>query len=252
MKYTNQAITIKNVDKKQININIYHLVLDDLSDVSQIVEKEIVDIWDPSIDYSIDEVKKCICKVFSTKTDNQKHGICAEFFMHLFLRDLGYSQKCLFSNLEENSMKKGFDGFYELESDFWIAESKCAITENKHKDKIKEALEDIDCKVNTTTGNDPWKNAIHHLITREKGNISVSLKDKISALSKDYINNVSHSSSEFNLIPCSTMFINNHQSDSEINKEIKNVLSSRKIKNMIVLCINNDVYDEFISYLKGE
>lgn len=252
MEYTTEVIKIKNVNNILIDINLYHFVLDDLSSVSKIVEREIADIWDSSISYSLDEVKKDIYKVISTKSDKQKHGICAEFFMHLFLRDLGYRQKCVFSNLEENSMKKGFDGFYEYSSDFWIAESKCAITENKHKDKIKEALDDIDSKVNTTSGNDPWKNAIHHLMIRDSGKPTDSLLKKVSGLSKDYINNVSHSSSEFNLIPVSTMFINNNQSDLEIKSEIEKVLSSRKIKNMIVLCINNDVYDEFISYLKGE
>jgi len=252
VEYTTEVIKIKNVDNVSIDIKLYHFVLDNLSSICKNVEREIADIWDSSINYSLDEVKKDIYNVISTKSDKQKHGICAEFFMHLFLRDLGYSQKCVFSNLEENSMKKGFDGFYEHSSDFWIAESKCAIIENKHKDKIKEALDDIDSKVNTTSGNNPWKNAIHHLMIRENGKPTDSLLKKVSGLSKDYINSVSHSSSEFNLIPTSTLFINNNQSDSEIKNEIEKVLSSRKIKNIIVLCINNDVYDEFISYLKGE
>ena len=30
------------------------------------------------------------------------------------------------------------------------------------------------------------------------------------------------------------------------------MISNRKIKAMIILCINNNIYDEFIDYLKGE
>lgn len=252
MEYTREVLKIENGDNTFIVINLYHLILNDLSKVREIIESEIIDIWDPSIDYSLSEVKKDIYNVISTKSEKQKHGICAEFFMHLLLRDLGYNQKCIFSNLEENSMKKGFDGFYENTNDFWIAESKCAITKNKHNNKIKEALQDIDEKVKNTSGNDPWKNAIHHLMIRESRKLTDSLQKRILDLSKDYVNNISHDSSEFNLIPSSTLFVKNDQSDSDIKTEIEKVISSRKIKNMIILCIDNDIYDEFISYLKGE
>ena len=252
MKYTTEVIKMKNVDGKLIDINIYHLVLDDLSNIKTVIEEEISDIWDPSTKYSLCCVQKAIYNVISKKTDSQKHGLCAEFFMHLFLRNLGYSQKCLFSNLEENSMKKGFDGFYEFSNEFWIAESKCTIKDNKHKKKIEEALNDIDKKVNTTTGNNPWQNAVHHIAIREQGQPKSSLQTKISELANDYINNISHDSSEFNLIPVSTIFLSSNQSDLELKKDIEKVISSRKIKNMIILCTNNEVYDDFISYLKGE
>lgn len=251
MKYTANNIKVKNVENLLITVNIYHIVLDDLSEIEEIIDKEINDIWDSTIEYSLNEVKKEIYNVISTKTDEQKHGMCAEFFMHLFLRSLGYKQKCLFTNLEENSMKKGFDGFYECSNEFWIAESKCAILENKHRNKIKEALDDIDNKVESTKGNNPWRNAIHHMAVKTEMK-SGTLKSKVASLSKDYSNNIPHKSSEFNLIPVSTLFINNGQEEDEIFEEIKKVLSLREIKNMIVLCINNDIYDEFISYLKGE
>lgn len=252
VEYETEVIKMKNVNNTLIDIYLYHLILDDFSKLREMIEKEIVEICDPSIDYSSNEVKKELSKILSTKSSIQQHGMCAEFFMHLFLRDLGYCQKCVFSNLEENSMKKGFDGFYELSSEFWVAESKCAVTESKHVKKIKEALQDIDNKFSCTSGNNPWKNAIHHLMVSQCGRSNESLHKKISELSKDYSKGFSHSSSEFNLIPTSTMFINNNQSNKEIKSDIEKVLASRTIKKMLVLCINNDVFDEFISYLKGE
>ena len=250
MKYTGNVIKLNVTSKKVLNIELYHLILSDISEVNDLIDKEIKNIWQPKSSYSLGEVKKEIHRLMSSKNDLQKHGICAEFFMHLFLRELGYKQKCVFSNLEENSMKKGFDGVYENLNDFWIAESKCGITEVKHKDKIKEALDDIDDKIFDTSKNNPWKNAFHHILIQNNKKKDPLLK-RVDALSKDYLNGVLHDSSEFNLIPTSTLFVNNNQSDQEIKNEIKKIISNRKIKNMIVLCINNDIYKEFIAYLEG-
>ena len=252
VEYTTEIITIKNVDNIEIDINVFHLVLSDFSTIRDTIENEIVDIWETNIGYTLDVVKRDIYNVITSKSDIQKHGLVAEFFMHLFLRDLGYEQKCVFSNLEENSMKKGFDGFYEFANEFWIAESKSAITEVKHKDKIREAIVDIDYKVRNTEGNNPWKNALHHIMIRQHGRKDDSLSKKVLSLSSDYIKKVNHDSSEFNLIPTSTLFVNNNQSDSEIKKELEEIISGRKIKEMIVLCVNNDMYNEFIDYLNGE
>lgn len=251
MKYTNEIIKLKNTLGEDIDVYIYHLVLNDMSKLKNIIEDEIINIWDPNSGYTLEETKREIYKFISTKNDLQKHGIFAEFFMHLFLIKLGYNQKCLFSNLEDNSMKKGFDGLYVYSNDFWIAESKSSIIEAKHKDKIYEALEDIEKKVSTTNRNNPWKNAIHHIYSINKGNNNEPLSKRILNLSRDYLNKIPHSSSEFNLIPTSTLFINNNQKDSEIKKEIENILKDREIKKMIVLCINNDIFNEFYAYLKG-
>lgn len=244
------VITSKDVSNNDIEINIFHYTLFNFLDVKIFIENEITDIWNPNLGYSLDNIKKDIYNNIKEKTNMQKHGMCAEFFMHLILRDLGYNQKCLFSNLEERSMKKGFDGFYEYNNEFWIAESKCAITNAKHKDKIKEALDSIEEKINNTNGNDPWKNAISHINNRVKIDENQSLIKKVAALSQDYINNISHTSSEFNIIPTSTLFVNN-QTNKEIKEEINDLIFTKKIKEMMILCIDNNVYDEFIKYLSG-
>ena len=58
---------------------------------------------------------------------NKTIGSIAEFFVHLYLRYYGYKQECLFFNLEENSMKKGFDGLYSIENELWFMESKSGL-----------------------------------------------------------------------------------------------------------------------------
>lgn len=250
MQCTKEKIKLKNIDGESIDVIIYHFILTDMSKLKDKIEASIINICCQNMDYSIDDVKRYIYNLISTKTDLQKHGICAEFFMHLCLRDLGYIQKCVFSNLEENSMKKGFDGFYEYSNDFWIAESKCGITVVKHKDKIKDALKDLDEKVSTTNGNNPWWNAYTHILVSDNGSKNESLLKKVKKLSKEYVNKISHNSYEFNLIPSSTLFVNTNQQDSEIKREIEIILKDRKIKNMIILCIDNNIYDEFCAYFE--
>lgn len=252
MNFTKSVIRIKNVSNYDEDIFVYHLILNDLSEISELIEKEMSDIWNPVINYSFAEVKREIYKLILSKNDKQKRGICAEFFMHIFLRYIGYTQECLFSNLEENSMKKGFDGVYEFSNDFWIAESKCGNkVKIKHKDKIREALDDIETKVSDTSRNNPWQNAVNHIVIRHNGNdYNNSLSKRIANLSKEYADNIPHTSSEFNLIPTSTLFINDYQSDDDIKKDIEAILVGRKIKKMAVLCINNNIYNEFIKYLE--
>lgn len=55
---------------------------------------------------------------------NKIIGSIAEFFVHLYLKYCGYKQECLFFNLEERSLKKGFDGLYSIREELWFMESK--------------------------------------------------------------------------------------------------------------------------------
>jgi len=38
-------------------------------------------------------------------------GAIAEFFIHLYLNEIGFKQECIFQNLEEGSIKKGFNRY---------------------------------------------------------------------------------------------------------------------------------------------
>ena len=77
--------------------------------------------WDKE---EIESVLKRFWQSYEKKDDNTKKGMIAEFFAHLYLRnELKFEQKSLFSNLEENSIKKGFDGVYQdTENKIWIME----------------------------------------------------------------------------------------------------------------------------------
>jgi hypothetical protein len=106
------------------------------------------------------------------KDPNKKCGFVAEFLCHSYLIKLDFEQHFLFKNLEETkSMKKGFDGLYQLNEEIWIYESKSTlpttVTAN-HNSNISEAFNDIKKKISVKKLNsdqkpiDPWTNAISH------------------------------------------------------------------------------------------
>ncbi|MFY2508239.1 hypothetical protein ACN3E9_08105 [Vibrio pectenicida] len=95
-------------------------------------------------------------------------GAISEFFVHLYLQESGYKQEFLFFNLEEGSIKKGFDGFFSKNSDTFLLESKSGSIKSKkisHKDKLKSAYSDLENYVSGKSEkgkNNPWKNAYNH------------------------------------------------------------------------------------------
>ena len=82
----------------------------------QLMDSEICKIWngDEEQESDITLVKLQIKNFIKNKSEKQKHGIVAEFICHLFLRSIDYKQHFLFQNLEEASLKKGFDGLYNV------------------------------------------------------------------------------------------------------------------------------------------
>lgn len=59
-------------------------------------------------DWKIEHVKKEVRSFYEKKSIKTRYGATAEFFIHLYLKSLGYLQECMFLNLEENSIKKRF------------------------------------------------------------------------------------------------------------------------------------------------
>lgn len=250
MKITSREIYYKNDNKNLVKTNLYYLKFSSLNEIKNKINNEFVDIVRADPEYSLKPVKLEVKKILQNKTKEQKYGAIAEFFSHIVLRELGYIQQCLYKNLEENSMKKGFDGLYLYENSFWIMESKAAITKKVHIDKINEALTSISDSIEGRTKNNPWSNAVYHISSLENGKRNESIKKQIKRLSNDYLENKVHKVSEFNLIPVSTLFCLNTQKIDDIVKDINRMLSNLTYKKIVVICLDNYVYDEFISYLE--
>lgn len=188
-------------------------------------------------------------------------GWLAELFCHIYLNQKNYKPAFLFLNLEEqNSMKKGFDGFYIKKNKYYIYESKSTLpTENDkfHYDGLKVACNDIKSKIGGKKLNkqgdpiDPWSNAIHHF---KNSSISGSkpilkqldeLKDRF--FEDDFLN-----IEDCNIIPSSTIYLEDKY--VEINKkELKEIINKNisyfKAKEIVLLCINKKSFNYIQDYL---
>ncbi len=180
-------------------------------------------------------------------------GAIAEFFIHLYMRQIGFNQECLFLNLETGTIKKGFDGLYSDAEKLWIMESKSGDSTSvgiSHASKVREAFNDLKQKVSTGESNNPWLNAYNHakIVGTKK-----TLRQTIKKLSDDFTNHTYHSIEELNIVPCATIFLNGiwEQYDhNRIKESIKN-MQVLKGKNIHVICVTQKSYNMFKQYLEG-
>lgn len=250
MEIISREINYKNNNQDIVKTNLLYLTFGSLNEIKEKINNEFVDIVKADPEYDLKPIKSAVKKFLDGKEDKKKYGAVAEFFAHIVLRELGYIQQCLYRNLEENSMKKGFDGLYMLNSSFWIMESKSAITNKVHKDKIHEALDSISNSIEGRTKNNPWENAVNHMLCMENGKRDDNIKTRIKKLSKDYLKNKFYKANEFNLIPVSTLFLTNIQTIDDMVKDMNELLSNSTYNNIVVVCLDNYIYDEFLKYLE--
>jgi hypothetical protein len=237
-----------------INIDSYSPRLKDY------IERNIHQIWngDNEVIESSNDIK--ITKIelknlLDKKTDLQKNGIISEFICHLYLRANKFNQHFLFSNLEEKGMKKGFDGLYGIDNEFYIYESKSSLEttlDATHNSNISEAYNDLKKKIEgLNTTNNPWKNAYHHSTLRSV-NFNDTISKTLKKLSKEYVANKFGEIKTYNLIPSSTIFLGARYTvidKDDLVAKITALTKGYKSKNLNVLCLNKNTIQNFINYL---
>lgn len=198
-EFINDNLQISVFEVKELNI-----------DTQRCLDDNLIAICEGEYSFSdIAIVKKRIRNLFDDKNEEWKMGAIAEFFIHLYMNLTGYSQDCMFFNLEENSIKKGFDGYYNLDDIHWVMESKSGsiLTKNiSHKSKIKEAVVDLRDKFEGRAKNNPWQNAYNHACHCDVGT-PADIRKSIKKLSDEYLSKNFHNLSDFNIIPCATIFL---------------------------------------------
>ena len=224
------------------------------------IEENIHQIWngDNETIESMNDIKITkteLKNLLDKKTDLQKNGIVSEFICHLYLRANKFKQHFLFSNLEEKGMKKGFDGLYGINNEFYIYESKSSLETTltaTHNSNISEAYNDLKKKIEgSNTTNDPWKNAYHHSTLRSV-NFNDTISKTLKKLSKDYVEKNFEKIESHNLIPSSTIFLGNRYSPIDKNDlltKIHNLTRTYNCKHLNVLCLNKNTIQNFIDYL---
>lgn len=255
------------VVKKSIPFNFNKTKIDDKSVLFTInidrldenlinyIDEVIVELCKGKRKVDISVLKKSLLQYLTDKKDSNLFcGAISEFFVHLFLKAKGFKQAFLYLNLEENSIKKGFDGFYTKNNESWIVESKSGeiTTLNiSHIKKIKEAYTGVSNKISGRDNvNNPWNNAYNHafLVSSNK-----KLLEKINDLSNKYAAKIYDNPNNFNLIPCSTIILENEWKEIDIPhimSKLKNFIPTIKYNKLVIVSINKKSLNHFINYLK--
>lgn len=227
-------------------------------DISCYIDKNLVHICEGSSGTDLLLVKSNFIKFLATKDENTRLGAVAEFFVHLYMKQQGFKQEFLFFNLEEGSIKKGFDGYFSKGGLTFIVESKSgsALTRNiSHRSKLKEAYDDLKSVLagaSRKSKNNPWKNAYNHASHVDVG-ANKSIRKKIKELSDSFDNNLFSVIKDFNIVPCSTIFFKGSWDVSPsgaILSESAAFYESMEAKSVIALCITKSSYQAFVDYLQ--
>ena len=233
------------------NGNFIHYVnIEDIDEnLEKLIEDQIVSIWDGHSDTTIDVVKTEIFNFLKSKSESIKKGAIAEFIIHLYLKNCGFTQECLFRNLEEGSIKKGFDGYYSFSNEEWIMESKSGSINTEgisHKKKIKEAYDGLKNKIEGNESNNPWSNAYNH------AKVAGTTKDilgNIKTLSNNYVRNIFPNINDLNIIPTSTIFHEGSWEHDLVKSDHDSITTQSEsfVYNKInIICVNKKSIDALI------
>lgn len=212
------------------------------NELKDYIDKYIISICEGDSGTDLKIVKKELLDFLDRKKDSTlRMGAVAEFFIHLLLNTLSFKQECLFSNLEENSIKKGFDGYYSKNEEEWIMESKSGMSTTSgisHPSKIKEAYDDLSNKILGKTQNNPWKNAYNHA-SQIDVKTNDSIRKNIKRLSDSFVLGTYGRIEDFNIIPTSTIFLSNKWDEPDetiVMKKITEIVSNNPCKDMVIIC----------------
>ena len=234
-----------------ITKDVTAIILDvDEKNIQEEIAHNVVSICEGSVETDLETIKIKLKDYLTPKGIRFRRGSVAEFYIHLFLKSLGYKQNFLFLNLEENSIKKGFDGYYTYDGNEWIVESKSGVN-IAHASKVEEAYKDLKKKLTTKEKNNPWENAYNHAAHIAVG-ADKTVIDKLKKLSNNYVKNIHLPLTEFNLMPCGTVF--NHNASTKaikdgIFEQVKPVINSMEYKKLCVIAISNRAYDAFLEFI---
>lgn len=252
------------------DITFHFLHIDCIDEnIANLIEDTIVRIcrWPDFWEEDKRDIKNTLIeKINSKKWDKLELGLVSEFFIHLYLNYRGLSQEFLYFNLEDQWwIKKWFDGVYSLGEDIWLMESKSwyfTTQSISHKNKIKEAYDDLSKKVSWRSTNtqwikiNPWYNAWNHAKTASSEN--KTLFQMIKTMDKNFDAGKFSQIQDFNIIPCSTIFFD-WKNENEVKNRVEHYdvvfneigrwILDKEIKKWQIICFSQATIDLLLNYL---
>lgn len=220
------------------------------------LDSKFVKICEGNVSVDLSGVKQRVMTyLIPKKGKTLEMGAIAEFFIHLYLNEVGFEPQFLFFNLEENSIKKGFDGYYFHAAEQWILESKSGLSTTagiSHGSKVKESYSDLSNKIAGNVKNNPWRNAYNHAAHIDVGG-DASVRANIKKFTTDFDNKVFYKIDDFNIIPGSTIFLNGTWNATDCDAlliEIEDAISKFSFKKIKIVCVTKKSLQLFWDYLK--
>lgn len=243
------------IDKDE-KISIHFVQIENLtSDLKNYINEHLLEICRGENHINeLKYIKKQLVTFFENKDENKIHGSLGELFSHFYFKSSGFNPRFMFLNLEENSLKKGFDGFYEREGIVWILDSKSGRFDSKdisHRSKVLEAYNSLNKQVGGETRNNPWENAFQHANSRDI-NSTTTLLETIRSFSNNYLDKKYVNLETQNIILASTIYWYDEwefKKVDEVLDNLENVENNFKFLNLIIFCCNQQSYKEFLNYL---
>jgi hypothetical protein len=229
--------------------------LDD--DITTHIDASITSICEGAAGADLTTIKqRLIAFLTPKKGSTTEMGAIAEFFGHLYLTEVGFNQEFLFLNLEEGSIKKGFDGYYSLDDEAWIYESKSGSTATEgatHESKVSLAYSDLKEKISGNPANNPWRNAYNHACHIDVST-DASIRQNLKALATAFTEGTRQDIGSFNVIPGSTLFLEGAWSDidaDDLAPKLEQMIDTFSFTKIHIVCVNKASIAIFWAYLEN-
>ncbi|MBI0397557.1 hypothetical protein [Cyclobacterium marinum] len=251
------SLVFKNSIIEILNGNYLHFInINSITpELESLIDDKIRLITEGDTDTDVESIKRRLVEYLERKKGTTTElGAVAEFMIHLYLNEKGFKQEFLYFNLEERSIKKGFDGYFSFLNDEWILESKSGSSTTNgisHLSKIKEAYSDLEFKIKDEEGNNPWRNAYNHACHIDVKSSRDIIKN-LKSLTDDFDNKKFQFLENLKIIPSSTIFYVDHwqEIDEEhLAEQLEGEFKARKFNEIHIICINKKSLQLLKDYL---
>lgn len=214
--------------------------------------------------YNYNNTLKEFIKRYDEKKDNTKKGMIGELIVHILINEffIEYETISPFFNIEERSIKKGFDVVLTNKTNhmMWITEIKSGElhkgkdTNETTVDLLNTAKSDLYNRLNGENQS-LWLNAINGAkIALDNKN---DLKDAVIEILEEYgdesVDN-KIDSKNMNVFLSSVVFsnLNNTIDKSKVKKKYDSIINEKKFRGTFVLSVQKETYNKIYNFLKSE
>ncbi|ASD62268.1 hypothetical protein B9G79_01155 [Bdellovibrio bacteriovorus] len=195
------------------------------------------------------------------KDPPKKMGMVAEFLTHVLILEIfkDFFPASVFFNLEERSVKKGFDLVFKNKAEIWITEIKSGLknTTDTSNDRIKElisiAKRDIKEKLKEDRST-LWQNAVNHVdialvqSDERKAIKSILMQGKTAALA----GTAQHQNHNVVLVAGLFANVSDLIQDTTIKMAAQAIRNENIFKKEIVIAFQKNTFETVVNFFESE